>query len=103
MITLTNQLKGNNYYFEDPRTKTIWGRYNFSVHLKGRDGNNNGILPSNMTALSLRRSFGSLLLRSGKTTSEVAAAMGNTPSMVEKHYARILGNEVNINLSKRTS
>lgn len=50
----------------------------------------------NINALSLRRTFGSLLLRSGKTSAEVAAAMGNTEEMVRKHYARLLGCEVNI-------
>ena len=62
-------------------------------HRKGRAG----ILPKGMTPRSLRRTFGSLLLRSGKTTAEVAAAMGNTESVVRTHYARILGAEVSVN------
>lgn len=49
-----------------------------------------------ITALTLRRTFGSLLLRSGKSSAEVAAAMGNTEEMVRKHYARLLGSEVDI-------
>jgi len=55
-----------------------------------------GLLPRGMTAKSLRRTFGSLLLRSGKTTAEVAAAMGNTEDVVREHYARILGCEVDV-------
>lgn len=55
------------------------------------------ILPPGITCLTLRRTFGSLLLRSGKSVSEVAAAMGNSATMVEKHYARILGHEVDTN------
>jgi len=53
-------------------------------------------LPDGITALHLRRTFGSLLIRSGKKEEEVAAAMGNTPAMVRNHYARILGHEVDI-------
>ena len=53
-------------------------------------------LPKGMTCLSLRRTFGSLLIRSGRTAEEVSAAMGNSPAMVHAHYARILGGEVEI-------
>lgn len=53
-------------------------------------------LPKGMDARSLRRTFGSLLIRSGKSAEEVAAAMGNTAAMVQKHYARIIGSEVDI-------
>lgn len=53
-------------------------------------------LPEGMTCLSLRRTFGSLLIRSGRTAEEVSAAMGNSPAMVHAHYARILGGEVEI-------
>jgi hypothetical protein len=49
-----------------------------------------------MNAKSLRRTFGSLLIRSGATEAQVAAAMGNTPSVVRAHYARILGGEVDV-------
>lgn len=55
-----------------------------------------GLLPRGMNAKSLRRTFGSLLIRSGKSEAEVAAAMGNTPEMVRAHYARILGCEVDV-------
>ncbi len=55
-----------------------------------------GLLPKGMNAKSLRRTFGSLLLRSGKSTAEVAAAMGNTEEIVRQHYARILGCEVDV-------
>lgn len=53
-------------------------------------------LPEGMDALSLRRTFGSLLIRSGKSAEEVAAAMGNSAEMVTAHYGRILGGEVEI-------
>ena len=43
-----------------------------------------GLLPKGMSAKSLRRTFGSLMLRSGKTTAEVAAAMGNTEDVVRE-------------------
>jgi integrase len=49
---------------------------------------------------SLRRTFGSFLLRSGASVHEVSAAMGNSAEVVEEHYARILGSEVLVNLSK---
>jgi len=80
--------------------KDIWSTDTFSRHLCGayKDDDDRttviGVLPSGMNALSLRRTFGSLLIRSGKTEVEVAAAMGNSPEMVRKHYARILGDEV---------
>ncbi len=55
-----------------------------------------GVLPAGMSVMSLRRTFGSLLLRSGCSAEQVAAAMGNTPGVVRKHYARILGAEVEV-------
>ena len=55
-----------------------------------------GLLPKGMNAKSLRRTFGSLLLRAGKSTAEVAAAMGNTEEIVRRHYARLLGSEVDV-------
>lgn len=55
------------------------------------------LLPAKMNAKSLRRTFGSLLLRAGKTTAQVAAAMGNSERVVAQHYARILGSEVDVN------
>lgn len=69
--------------------------------LRGDPGGKNkaavpGFLPEGMTAKSLRRTFGSLLLRSGKTTAEVATAMGNTEGVVRSHYARLLGCEVDV-------
>lgn len=68
----------------------IWKQDYFSSCL-------NTWLPEGMTALSLRRTFGSLLIRSGKSEEEVAAAMGNSATMVRQHYARILGGEVDLN------
>ncbi len=67
----------------------MWEATAFSKNL-------NSHLPDNMDALSLRRTFGSLLIRSGKTEVQVSAAMGNSPEMVRKYYARILGDEVQI-------
>jgi len=66
----------------------LWHEGAFTRHLRSR-------LPKKITALHLRRTFGSLLIRSGKNETEVAAAMGNTPTMVRQHYARILGGEIN--------
>ena len=68
----------------------IWLKDTFSKNFRKQLTN------KDINALSLRRTFGSLLLRSGKTLSEVAAAMGNTEEMVRKHYARLLGCEVDI-------
>jgi len=73
----------------------------FSTRLRGHKGGKqrpptHAILPPGMNAKSLRRTFGSLLLRSGKSTAEVAAAMGNTEDVVRQHYARILGGEVDV-------
>jgi len=65
----------------------LWADGTFSRHLGEH-------LPKGMDALSLRRTFGSLLIRAGRNEVEVAAAMGNTPTMVRRHYARILGGEV---------
>lgn len=82
-------------------TQKLLGQYRYGEH--GRKSlaarplvKHPGILPAGMTAKSLRRTFGSLLLRSGKTTAEVAAAMGNTENVVREHYARILGAEVDV-------
>ena len=97
-------MRQNNSKFlfpSDTSGSEHWQQNTFSVHLNGRKccGKKRammGILPSGMDALSLRRTFGSLLIRSGKTEVEVAAAMGNSPEIVRKHYARILGGEVDI-------
>jgi integrase len=81
-------------WLEDTLSKVLRG------HPGGKDKKKRpptkGLLPKGMTAKSLRRTFGSLLLRSGKSTAEVAAAMGNTEQVVRENYARILGCEVDI-------
>lgn len=86
---------------QTPGSADRWRVDSLSAALRGHPGGKSrapsrGILPAGMNAKSLRRTFGSLLLRSGKTESEVAAAMGNTPSVVRAHYARILGGEVDV-------
>lgn len=67
----------------------IWNANTFTREL-GR------ILPDGMDALSLRRTFGSLLIRSGKSAEEVSGVMGNSAAIVTRHYGRILGGEVEI-------
>jgi hypothetical protein len=79
-----------------------WGRDSLSTRLRGHRGGKYrkataALLPAGMNAKSLRRTFGSLLLRDGATTAQVAAAMGNTESVVSEHYALLLGREVKIN------
>ena len=49
----------------------------------------------------LRRTFGSLQLRAGKRDLEVAALMGDRPETVRRHYARILAEEITIDLAPR--
>ena len=76
-----------------------WLPSTLSIHLNGKKAQRAakaiiGVLPLDMSALSLRRAYGSNMLRSGKTASEVAAAMGNSSRMVEDHYARLLGKEI---------
>jgi integrase len=81
-----------------------WLLQSLSVALRGHQGGTDlakrpptpGILPAGMNAKSLRRTFGSLLLRSGKSYAQVAAAMGNTEKVVHDHYARMRGCEVNV-------
>lgn len=46
----------------------------------------------------LRATFGSLLLRAGRTPYQVAKAMGDRVETVERHYARILAVEIDTNL-----
>lgn len=53
-------------------------------------------LPSDCDCRLLRRTFGSLMLRSGLSAEQVAAAMGNSAAIVKKHYARIEGAEVRV-------
>jgi len=83
--------------------KPPWNnRTGLSVALHGK-GIRATILPEYLgeikcSCLSLRRSFGSILIRSGCTAAEVAAAMGNSIAIVEKHYARILAKEVRTSL-----
>jgi integrase len=47
----------------------------------------------------LRRTFGSLQLRGGKRDVEVAALMGDRPETIRRHYARILAEEVTVELA----
>lgn len=92
-----------------PGSRDRWRMETLSTRLRGHAGGTKrnrsgklqrppqaGLLPAGMNALSLRRTFGSLLLRSGKSVEQVAATMGNTPEVVRKHYARILGHEVDV-------
>jgi integrase len=84
-----------------PGSSDRWVVNSLSTVLRGHPGGKRraivkGLLQEGMNAKSLRRTFGSLLLRSGKSTAEVAAAMGNTEDVVRRHYARILGCEVDV-------
>jgi len=104
---------GETFLFAMPpevhrRTRTVnggsaerWQIDTLSTVLRGHKGGKKrkptpGILPSGMNAKSLRRTFGSLLLRSGKTSAEVAAAMGNDEKTVRQHYAKLKGCEVSM-------
>jgi hypothetical protein len=86
------------------KTSELWLEDSLSKALRGHAGGKDkrkrpptpGLLPKGMNAKSLRRTFGSLLFRSGKSTAEVAAAMGNTEQVVRENYARILGCEVDV-------
>lgn len=91
---VNEQLKEPGEYLFPPTVgnRDMWHPDTFSEQLNKR-------LPKNMNALSLRRTFGSLLLRSGKSVEEVATAMGNTVQMVVTHYAKLLGTEVDTNFS----
>lgn len=105
---------GKNFFFAIPEemrrrrrgdkqpASERWMTNSLSTLLRGHPGGKKrlpvpGLLPKGMNAKSLRRTFGSLLLRSGKTSAEVAAAMGNTEDVVRQHYARLLGSEVDVN------
>jgi len=81
-----------------------WITNTLGVHLRGHAGGKNkkkrpptpGILPAGMNAQTLRHTFGSLLLRSGKDYHEVATAMGNTAEVVKSFYAKLGGKEVGV-------
>ncbi|MCM8531241.1 MAG: hypothetical protein NE330_08790 [Lentisphaeraceae bacterium] len=107
LLEYINETKPTDILFPPlvPSKTKIWHENTFTRHLNGyvnktknedKSYTISGQLPEGYGALSLRRTFGSLLIRSGKTEVEVAAAMGNSPEMVRKHYARILGDEINI-------
>lgn len=86
---------------QTPGSPDRWRVEGLSSTLRGHHGGKRhrptpGILPAGMTAQSLRRTFGSLMIRAGATEAQVAAAMGNTPDVVRQHYARILGCEVDV-------
>lgn len=61
-----------------------------------------GLLPAGMNAKSLRRTFGSILIRSRRPdggrygVADVAALMGNSEAVIADHYAKILGREVDV-------
>ena len=91
--------------FKDNRP---WNKKGFTSAINGEACKNiDGIFPDeindkNCGCLILRRTFGSLMIRSGKTFAEVAALMGNSINMVELHYGRLKANEVDssIDVSK---
>jgi hypothetical protein len=47
----------------------------------------------------LRRTFGSLQLRGGKKENEVAALMGDRVETIRRHYARLLAEEIGVELA----
>ncbi len=93
---ITAQMKTSGKYLFPPTIGhlELWHEDTLSRELNWR-------LKDDMSALSLRRTFGSLLLRSGKTSSEVAAVMGNSEEMIRRHYARLLSSEIDINFKKK--
>lgn len=93
---INEQLKTSGKYLFPPIVgkSSIWNSDTFSDYL-------NRHLPTDMNALSLRRTFGSLLLRSGYSPYEVSVAMGNSEDIVKQHYARLLANEIDTNFNKR--
>lgn len=54
-------------------------------------------LKKKVDSRTLRRTFGSLAIRSGVTIEALAAVMGNRPQIVRRHYARLLPDEVSLN------
>ncbi len=96
---------GDTFFFAIPKADRVldgrerWLVNSLSTKLRGHEGGKRrkktvGLLPAGMNAKSLRRTFGSLMLRAGKTTSEIASSMGNTSEVVSKHYAKQRGGEV---------
>lgn len=69
-------------------TKTLRG--NAWAEQKGILPDDDNIYKKRITCLTLRRTFGSIMLKYGnKTFAQVAALMGNSVIMVERHYARL--------------
>ncbi|HYG77033.1 MAG TPA: hypothetical protein VEK08_18650 [Planctomycetota bacterium] len=96
---------GKTYVFPVPGAEGTdferWTSGGLSTALRGHKGGKRrkptpALLPKGMNAKSLRRSFGSLLLRKVKNYADVAAAMGNTPEVVKMHYGEIRGHEVSV-------
>lgn len=82
-----------------------WDGQNLCKALSGQSRKTRGVyglvggkLPAGMNAMSLRRTFGSLLIRKGYSLGRVAALMGNTEDVVRSHYGRIAATEVKVNL-----
>ena len=86
-----------------------WHTHTLSTQLRGHKGGKGakgqkkrpphaGKLPKGMTAATLRHTFGSLLLRSkhAKSYAQVAAAMGNSETVVAEYYARLKGGETKV-------
>ncbi len=104
---LASEHPGEIFLFAIPKADRVddrerWLVNSLSCKLNGHRGGKRrrptaALLPAGMNAKSLRRTFGSLLLRSGKTTVDVAAAMGNTPEVVTRNYAKLRGHEVTVN------
>ena len=104
---LASDYPGAVFLFPIPKEMRVmpdrerWLVDSLSHKLNGNEGGkrrkpSDGLLPAGMNAQSLRRTFGSLLLRAGNGYPEVAAAMGNTPEVVASNYARLRGGEVKV-------
>ncbi|EDM28265.1 hypothetical protein LNTAR_10131 [Lentisphaera araneosa HTCC2155] len=97
---------GDEILFALPSDYKITRDINITHHEKwvpdeiGRNANRDILAAHGMKVKNLRNTMGSLMLRSGYTVEEVAVVLGNSPEVVRAHYARLLSNEVKVQLKE---
>ncbi|WDE97525.1 hypothetical protein PQO03_16990 [Lentisphaera profundi] len=66
----------------------------------GRYANKELLGQFGMKVRNLRNTMGSLMLRSGYSLEQLAAVLGNSPEVVRSNYARLVSDEVIVNLKE---
>jgi integrase len=89
------RLQSGDVVFPNPRSGVAWGNAKyFDRHYRRALRATAVALPFMPDCRTGRRTCGSILLRAGRSTEDVAAMLGDNPATIREHYAAILPHEV---------